>query len=59
MTTEKLGFHVDEAAEVSGHSRSRLYQLMREGRLRYVQNGRRRVIPRSELERLLAIEDAA
>lgn len=56
---DKLGYHLDEAALVSGFSRSRLYQLMRNGELRYVSNGARRIIPRSELERLLGIEDAA
>ena len=56
---DKLGYHIDEAAQVSGFSRSRLYQMMRSGELRYVENGRRRIIPRSELERLLGIGGAA
>ncbi len=56
---EKLGYRVDEAVAASGFSRSRLYELMRSGELHFVRNGSRRVIPRSELERLLAIRDAA
>ena len=32
---------------------------MKCGELRYVQNGRRRIIPRGEIEKLLAVEDAA
>ena len=56
---EKLGYQVDEAVEATGFSRSRLYELMKTGQLKYVQNGARRVISRLELERLLAVGDAA
>jgi len=56
---DKLGYRIDEAVAASGFSRSRLYELMRTGQLHYVRNGSRRVIPRSELERLLATDEAA
>jgi len=42
------------ASEFTSLSRSALYALMQTGRLRYTKVGRRRLIPISELERLLA-----
>lgn len=56
---DKLGYQISEAVEATGYSRSRLYELMKTGELRYVQNGARRIIPKGELERLLSLEDAA
>ena len=56
---DKLGYQISEAVEATGYSRSRLYDLMKAGELKFVQNGARRIIPRSELERLLSVEDAA
>lgn len=56
---DKLGYQINEAVEASGYSRSRLYDLMKSGELKFVQNGARRIIPRSELERLLSVGDAA
>lgn len=56
---DKLGYQISEAVEATGYSRSRLYELMKTGELRYVQNGARRIIPKGELERLLSLGDAA
>jgi excisionase family DNA binding protein len=53
---EKLSYQINEAVEATGYSRSRLYDLMKAGELKYVRNGTRRIIPRSELERLLSVE---
>lgn len=58
-SSDKLGYTVDEAVTVTSFSRRRLYELMQDGTLRYARNGRRRIIPRSELEKLLNVEDAA
>jgi len=45
---------VPEACRFTGLGRSFLYQLMESGALLYVKRGKRRLIPRSELIRLLA-----
>jgi len=45
---------IDRAVEWSGIGRTRLYGYMGEGRLPYVMRGRRRLIPRVALRRLLA-----
>jgi len=45
---------VREAERLTGAGRSRLYELMASGELRWVKLGARRLIPRSELRRLLA-----
>jgi excisionase family DNA binding protein len=52
-TDEKRAFHVKEAARVYGWSRSTLYKMMKEGTLRTVKIGGRRLIPRDALEALL------
>jgi excisionase family DNA binding protein len=44
---------VDEAAEKLRVSRSLIYGQMRDGRLRGIKIGRRRLIPASEVERLI------
>jgi excisionase family DNA binding protein len=45
---------VPEACRFTGLGRTFLYQLMDSGKLRYAKVGRRRLIPRAELVRLLA-----
>jgi excisionase family DNA binding protein len=45
---------VPEACRFTGLGRTYLYQLMERGDLRYCKLGRRRLIPRAELVRLLA-----
>jgi len=45
---------VAEARKFSGLSRTYLYQLMESGKLKYAKVGKRRLIPRAELRRLLA-----
>jgi excisionase family DNA binding protein len=45
---------VPEACRFTGLGRSFLYQLMEKGALLYLKQGRRRLIPRTELVRLLA-----
>jgi excisionase family DNA binding protein len=45
---------VPEACRFTGLGRSFLYQLLEKGALLYVKRGRRRLIPRTELVRLLA-----
>jgi excisionase family DNA binding protein len=50
---ERLALRVNEAAAVTGLSRSTLYVLMRNGALRSVRVAGRRLIPRDALEALL------
>lgn len=41
----------NDACHALGMGRSRLYALMRDGKLKYVQDGGRRKIPRREINR--------
>lgn len=52
-TREKITLRINEAAAVSGLSRSTLYQLLKAGKLRAVKVGGRRLILRESLEALL------
>lgn len=51
---DKLALSVNDVCAALGVSRPTVYELIRNGRLRTVTLGRRRVIPRTELDRLLA-----
>jgi excisionase family DNA binding protein len=48
--TEPLLVTVREAAALLGLGRDRAYELVRSGRIRCIQVGRKRLVPRSELE---------
>ena len=50
---ERRAFHVKDAAKAYGWSRSTLYKLMKDGTLKSVRVGGRRLIPRDALEALL------
>jgi excisionase family DNA binding protein len=52
---ERLAYSVDEAARLTGLSRDLFYDEMRRGNLPYLKVGRRRLITRQHLERLLDI----
>lgn len=47
---EKLALRMNEAVSIAGLSRSKLYQEIKEGRLKAVKAGGRRLILRSDLE---------
>lgn len=49
---QRLTYSMAEAEAATGLSRSTLYNLVAAGKLKTVQHGRRRLVPRSELERL-------
>jgi excisionase family DNA binding protein len=51
---QKLGYSIDEAAHAIGLSRTSVKNLIATGRLRTVHVGRRVVIPRGEVDALLA-----
>jgi excisionase family DNA binding protein len=50
---DKIGLRIPEASHISGLSRSKLYQLISEGKLRSVKAGGRRLILRWDLEAYL------
>lgn len=53
VSVERRAYHVEEAAIIYGWSRSTLYKMMKEGTLRSVRVGGRRLIPRDALEALI------
>jgi excisionase family DNA binding protein len=56
--TEQFAYSTDEAAQSLGVSRPTIYKLLAEGQLASFTIGRRRLIARSELERLVSGEVA-
>lgn len=50
---DRLAYSVDEAAQALGISRARLYELIADGTIPSVKLGRRRLIRRETLVRLL------
>ena len=52
--THRLTYPIDEAAEQLSISRSQLYALQRQGRIRFQKIGRRSIITHDELQRFLA-----
>lgn len=48
-----ISVSIEDATKLTGISRSRIYELMNEGRLRSVHIGRRRLIPTASLRELL------
>ena len=56
---EKISFRPDEAAQVTGIRRTKIYELIASGQLRSVKIGKARLIPREALEELLTAQDQA
>jgi excisionase family DNA binding protein len=54
--SEPLLLGVKQAAPIAGVGRDLMYRLVAEGRIRSVHVGRKRLIPRSELEAWIARE---
>jgi excisionase family DNA binding protein len=57
--TERATFDVDEAAKILGLSRNAAYAAVAAGQLPAIRLGRRIVIPRAVLERMLAGQQVA
>ena len=53
MVDERLTLTVEEAAKLIGISRGLAYQLAREGRIPVIRFGRRMLVSKAALERLL------
>ena len=56
MTNGAILLSAEEAAEVLGIGRTFVFELVAKGRLESIKIGRRRLIPRDALERLVAEE---
>jgi hypothetical protein len=52
----RLACSIAESEALSGLSRSSLYRLIVGGKPKTVQHGRRRIVPRAELERICGAE---
>ncbi len=50
---ERRGYSPAEAARIIGCGRTKMYDLIKEGRIRVVKIGTRTIIPKSEIDRLL------
>jgi excisionase family DNA binding protein len=50
---ERRGYSPAEAARIVGCGRTKMYDLIKEGRVRIVKIGARTIIPKSEIDRLL------
>lgn len=51
---DRLAYSPDEAAKAIGQGRTKLFQAIKDGKLRAVKNGRRTLILRADLEGYLA-----
>ncbi len=51
----KLAYRVDEACDVLGIGRTSLYELAKNGELKFIRIAGRTLVPRSELERLTRV----
>ena len=56
MQIEKITYTIQEAIEVTGISRSSIYNLIAEDRLETRKIGRRTLIPARSLRRLLSLD---
>ena len=54
MAMEKLTYTVEEAGELLGVSRNNIYNLVKNGRVPVIKLGKRLLVPKAALERLLA-----
>jgi len=54
MESEKLVLTVEQAAEILGISRPTAYQAIQTGEIPHIRIGRRILVPRAALEKLLA-----
>lgn len=58
-TVPRTAYSLDEAARSLGLSRRTLYDLMDRGQLATVKLGKRRLVPATELERLVSTQTEA
>jgi hypothetical protein len=56
---ERLAFPVNDACHALGIKRTLLYELAKTGQLKLIKIAGRTLVPRSEIERLTRVENAA
>ena len=55
LVASKLAYRVDEACDALGIGRTSLYELAKNGELKFIRIAGRTLVPRSELERLTRV----
>ena len=55
----KRAYRIDEACHCLGIGRTSLYELVKTGELKLIKIAGRSLVPRSEIERLTRVDDAA
>lgn len=53
VQVERIGYSPDEARQLLGISRSLIWKLINEGEIKTIRLGRRRIIPKNEIERIM------
>lgn len=53
LLLEPLSYSPEDAALVTGLARTAIYALIRDGKLKSIKEGKRRIIPRSEIQAYL------
>ena len=56
---KRLTYTIAEAAEMLGIGKNQAYQAANEGELPTIKIGRRRLVPRPALDRMLSVDNAA
>ena len=56
---KRLTYTIAEAAEMLGIGKNQAYQAANEGELPTIKIGRRRLVPRAALDRMLSVDNAA
>lgn len=56
---EPLAYRIQDACYMLGIGRTSLYELVKAGELKLIKIAGRTLVPRSEIERLTRVEDAA
>jgi excisionase family DNA binding protein len=51
---KRIGYRVNDFCTIAGISRTTLYELIREGKIKTILLGGRRIIPASEAERIIS-----
>ena len=54
ISPERLAYSIEEVADLTGISRSLVYDMMSAGRLEYIKVGRRRIITVQQLDTFLS-----
>lgn len=56
---DRFAFPVNDACHALGIKRTSLYELAKSGKIQFIKIAGRTLVPRSEIERLTRVDDAA